>query len=88
MKERRVTTVEEQQTWEDMEDEYEESKSALALNLKFQAMGSSNSSQDESLHSYNKSSSPCENIEVLDEKVSVISYDENVSDEDEEISQA
>lgn len=53
MKERRVTTVEEQQTWEDLEDEYEENKSALGLDLKFQAMRSSDSSQDQSIQSYN-----------------------------------
>lgn len=49
-------------------------------------MGSSNTSQDESLQSYNKSSSPGENIEILDEHCSMVSYDENVGDENEEIS--
>lgn len=51
-------------------------------------MESGPSSEDVSLQSYNKSPLPGENIEILDEKVSVISQNENVDDEDEEISNA
>lgn len=88
---RRVTTVEEQQTWEDMEDEYDNEKNILEQYERMKN-SSSNSQEDHSLQSFRQNSHEDDSQQLYSSEFVVDgvgaaggSGDENLSDEDEEL---
>eukprot|EP00347_Sterkiella_histriomuscorum_P008840 403343537 len=93
---RRVTTVVEQQTWEDMEDDYDDEQNVANIVMQYEQMKSS-SSGDKTLKSYSNSLNDSPDCQITSSEFRIShqnnyeNYDiqeENVEDEDEELVQS